>query len=293
MSKLVKCMVCGKEYNSLKCLSSHIRVHNITSYEYYEKFLKKDADGICINYGKVDCCKKETKWINMVVGYHRFCSENCMVKSEEVRRKFKEAVSGDKHWLKQPGAVHPNKDKHYEEIHGEKKAKELKEHLSILGKKLIGDKNPFFNHHHTEETLEILRNVKLDKTYDELYGTERSKEIRLKQSGPQKKPWPDKNNQTYTSKFHNKSFREEILNDQENLCAICRTFLYPKRKHFHHINFIKSDDRRENIVCLCPSCHGKTKNRLTYENTMEFLINRNKIIIIESRERLKLNKNKK
>lgn len=279
---MIKCIICEKELKSLKALSTHIRIHNVTSFEYYESFLKKESDGICKNYEKVKECKKTTSWINIVTGYHKYCSIQCMVKSDEFRKQSSESKKGDKHWLRQLGNVHPNKNKSYDEIYGEQKSKELKENLSTLGKKLIGIKNPFFEHHHSKENCELFRNNKLGKTYDIMYGEEKTKEIKLKLSRPQIKPW--KNDENYTIKFFNKSFREEILQDQNYLCACCGTFLYPKRRQIHHINFIKSDDRRENLIYLCPTCHGKTKNRSTYEGMMNFLINRN-LIIIENQDR--------
>jgi len=30
-----------------------------------------------------------------------------------------------------------------------------------------------------------------------------------------------------------------------------------KRGHIHHINWDENDNRRENLVLLCPSCHGE------------------------------------
>lgn len=285
MSKLVKCMVCGKELNSLKELQNHVSDHNIYLKEYYDKYLKNDKnEGICKNYGIIDICKHKTIFCSFEKGYKKYCSSICYAQNNKI------GVSGSEY---KKIFIHPNKGKNYEEIMGIEKTILVKKKLSIIGKTLVGPKNPFYNHHEHREIYDILANKKRGKKYAEIYGIEKAKEIILKQTKPQKKPWLDISKQFYTKKFYNKSFREEILNDQENLCAICKTFLYSKRRQFHHINFIKSDDRRENIICLCPSCHGKTKNRLTYENTMEFLTNRNRIIIIESRERLKLNRNKK
>jgi 5-methylcytosine-specific restriction endonuclease McrA len=272
-------MICGKEYKSLKGISTHIIVHKITAYEYYEKFLKKENEGVCLNHGKVKDCKKDTTWINMVVGYHKYCSVKCMTKSDNFRKMSSESKKGDKHWLKKEGNIHPNKNKTYEEIYGLEKAKQLKENLSWLGKQLTGLKNPFYNHNHTSKTREILRNNKLGKTNIELYGCDKAKEIKLKQSKPQKKPWLSENNQLYTSKFYNKKFRKQILIDQNMLCGYCSCKLFKNYRHLHHINFIKCDDRRENLIYLCPSCHGKTKNRVIYKETMKFLNDRNQMIL--------------
>lgn len=55
------------------------------------------------------------------------------------------------------------KGKTYEEIFGEKKAKELKEKMSERYKKRIGEKNGFYGKHHTNEAKEKMRNARLGK----------------------------------------------------------------------------------------------------------------------------------
>ena len=111
-----------------------------------------------------------------------------------------------------------------------------------------------------------------------------------KMSKPKQKPWI--NDGVYTSKFLNDTiFRISILIDQNKLCAVCGYPLFKKRKQLHHINFNKADDRRKNLIYLCPTCHGKTQNRTTYKETIDFLYKRNSLIILESieKERIKLN----
>lgn len=48
------------------------------------------------------------------------------------------------------------KGKTYKEIYGEEKAKELKEHLSETASKKVGEKNPFYGKHHSEETRKLI-----------------------------------------------------------------------------------------------------------------------------------------
>lgn len=273
--EMVKCLICEKEFKSLKAISSHVCIHNITSEQYYEKYLKKENDGICLNHGIIKSCKRDTKWINMIVGYHKYCSVFCYTQTNEFKKIASESKKGDKHWLKR--FVHPNKGKTYEEIHGKEKSLKLKKVLSEIGKQLKGNKNPFFNHTHNEKNKEIFRKNKKGKTYVEMYGSKKSKEIKLKQSKPQKKPW--NNEGLYTKKFYNKEFRQQILIEQKDLCGSCNLKLFKKHKQLHHINFEKTDDNRENLIYLCPTCHGKTKNRTIFKETIEFLKNRNKMII--------------
>ena len=178
---MVKCEICGKEFKSLKGISTHIsQIHHVKTKDYFDKYLKTMTDGVCLNHTKYEGCLKTTKFINMVVGYHKYCSVKCMSNSEEHKKRSSECKLGDKHWLKRPGITHPNKDKTYVQLHGIKKANKLKNHLSELGKLLIGSKNPFFRKTHTEEIKEKFRQYRIGKTYIELYGEERSKEINRK-----------------------------------------------------------------------------------------------------------------
>lgn len=129
---MLKCELCGREFSSGKALSSHIRVHQISPKEYFDTYLKKQGDDICRNHGKVVFCKKHTSFINMVVGYHKYCSSRCLSNTKHIRRQRSKCRLGDKHHTRKPGFVHPFKNKTYEEIHGKEKAKELK---SILSRK--------------------------------------------------------------------------------------------------------------------------------------------------------------
>lgn len=61
------CLVCGNEYKSQLSLSKHIKSHGLTSKEYYDKYYKTDDDGCCL------FCGDETKFINGVKGYKKYC----------------------------------------------------------------------------------------------------------------------------------------------------------------------------------------------------------------------------
>jgi hypothetical protein len=66
------CQICQKEYPTLSHLSRHINNHKITKKEYYDKYLKKNHEGIC------PICHSLTsytnKWQN---AYKIYCSEKC------------------------------------------------------------------------------------------------------------------------------------------------------------------------------------------------------------------------
>jgi predicted transcriptional regulator len=64
-----RCLICGKEFDSLEI---HLKsTHNISSKDYYDKFLLKNKENICENCGGV------TKFISLKEGYSRTCSRTC------------------------------------------------------------------------------------------------------------------------------------------------------------------------------------------------------------------------
>ena len=69
MSKLV-CKICTKELN-IKGFGTHIKSHNISKKEYYDKFLKQDHEGLCL------ICNSTTTFISITRGYFDHCSNSC------------------------------------------------------------------------------------------------------------------------------------------------------------------------------------------------------------------------
>lgn len=64
---LLKCKICGYDCN--KSIGAHVkRKHNITAKDYYDKYLKKENDGICV------ICGKNTKFSTIFNGYRKHCS---------------------------------------------------------------------------------------------------------------------------------------------------------------------------------------------------------------------------
>ena len=65
----MKCEICGRECNGFFYLSMHItKNHHIKVKDYYNKYLKKEGEGKCLE------CKKETKFYGLKNGYCKFCS---------------------------------------------------------------------------------------------------------------------------------------------------------------------------------------------------------------------------
>lgn len=64
----MKCLICDKEF---LMLGKHLSVHKITCKEYYDRFLKKEKEGICY-------CGNETKFYrDLKNGYRKTCSTKC------------------------------------------------------------------------------------------------------------------------------------------------------------------------------------------------------------------------
>ena len=64
-----KCKICNKEFSSLEI---HLNVaHNLNSKDYYDKYMLKENENICLN------CGSETKFISLNKGYTKTCSRKC------------------------------------------------------------------------------------------------------------------------------------------------------------------------------------------------------------------------
>lgn len=85
----LKCKECGQEFTKIDCVTRHAKmVHKIEPKVYYDKWFKKEGEGIC------KCCGTETKYWNLEHGYRDFCSRRCFWKVttrlESVKEKRKQ-----------------------------------------------------------------------------------------------------------------------------------------------------------------------------------------------------------
>lgn len=62
----------------------------------------------------------------------------------------------------------------------------------------------------------------------------------------------------------NQSLKTEILQDQKAKCANCPVKFFEDgvRPHFHHKNMNPKDNRKSNIIAVCPTCHDKIHQKL-------------------------------
>ena len=85
----LKCKECGQEFTKIDCVTRHAKmIHKMEPKAYYDKWFKKDGEGIC------KCCGTETKYWNLEHGYREFCSRRCFWKVttqlESVKEKRKQ-----------------------------------------------------------------------------------------------------------------------------------------------------------------------------------------------------------
>lgn len=79
---LIKCKICGKTYLSYACFGHHLKTHQLSSKEYFDKYLKGVNEGICVN------CEKPTKFVCISIGYSKHCSVKCANNDPKVRQKI-------------------------------------------------------------------------------------------------------------------------------------------------------------------------------------------------------------
>jgi len=87
---MIKCEICGKEFKSIR-FGQHLRqTHQIEAKNYYDKYIKEDSEGICLN----ESCSNLTRFISIGRGYQRYCGNVCASTgkscSQETRKKMRE-----------------------------------------------------------------------------------------------------------------------------------------------------------------------------------------------------------
>jgi 5-methylcytosine-specific restriction endonuclease McrA len=183
----VKCEICGKEFKRYKSLSCHLRKHNTTSKEYYDKFLKKNGEGIC------PVCGKETNFYGMKKGYAKFCSNRCANSkennpmwgkhcSEEAKQKISIANKGEKNHNYGKHLSEETKKKLSQANKGKHHSEETKKKISDAHK---GEKNSFYGKHHTEKTKKKLSDANKGENHPN-YGKHLSEETKKKISDANK-----------------------------------------------------------------------------------------------------------
>jgi hypothetical protein len=127
---------------------------------------------------------------------------------------------------------------------------------------------------HTEETKLYISGKKKNKSYEQLYGKDKAKEIKKKQSNSLKgKNLKEKNGSwkggiaflPYPYVFNN-ILKNKIRKRDKYNCQKCK-----KNEQFlgynlniHHIDYNKQNNNKNNLICLCNICHAKTNFNRNY-----------------------------
>lgn len=74
MPNELTCRICDKSFINL---GRHLRYHDISSKEYYDTYIKKEKDGICL------MCGSPTTYFNVNIGYGKHCSQSCAQNNPE------------------------------------------------------------------------------------------------------------------------------------------------------------------------------------------------------------------
>jgi group I intron endonuclease len=287
----ILCKICGREFKNYKSFSNHLRAHKITAKGYYDKFFKKEGEGICL------ACGKETSFISLKEGYRKFCSYSCAKSgrnspffgkhpSEETKKKMSEAKKGENHpnYGKHPSEETRKKmsDAHKGKHLSEKARKKLsdmrigKRHTKETKKKISdarkGENNPMYGKHHTEETKKKMSDIKKgENNYN--YGKHLSEETKKKMSEAHKGKLKGKKNPNYKGGISSKEFKDafgiepeewkkiaqEVRKRDKFICQLCGK---KNATDVHHIipRRVKIDNSSENLITLCRSCHAKAEH---------------------------------
>ncbi len=166
--KEIICQICEKGFDNLNQLSKHIKIHKLKPKEYYDKYLRKENEGICL------ITNKETKFKNLVEGYYKYSGKGINSKSNEVKIK-KEKTIQKKYNVKNTFLLKSSKDK-VKKIKNKNQNKKYNRILLIdILRKLSIDKNNidqcqicgrlFDNTNSLIRHIKI-HNLKLKKYYD-------------------------------------------------------------------------------------------------------------------------------
>ena len=170
---MFKCQLCGREFAKLKGLARHIVAsHDISPQEYYDKYTKKDEEGICKN------CGKPTYFQNFTLGYSEFCNKVC-----KCEFKYGKGITHPMTFKEVQAKVEATNEKRY----GSKNirsSKYFKDKMTKHFQEKYGVDNPL----QAEEVKEKIKQTNLDKygaenVFASDYGKNKIKETMLNKYG--------------------------------------------------------------------------------------------------------------
>lgn len=101
---MIQCKICN-EYSLPLGMPSHLsRKHNLSSIDYYNKYIKTESEGIC------KICGNPTSFRGLQFGYSKYCSSRCANLDPEVQEKLKKS-NIEKYGVEHPLQSQKIKDK--------------------------------------------------------------------------------------------------------------------------------------------------------------------------------------
>ena len=79
---MVQCKVCNQVIKNNIALSRHIKLHKLSSNEYYDMYLKHEDEGFC------KICNAPTKLYSLTYGYRPYCSIKCKNLDKDLQDKI-------------------------------------------------------------------------------------------------------------------------------------------------------------------------------------------------------------
>jgi len=167
--------------------------------------------------------------------------------SEETKRKISKTQKGNKYCIGRK-LSEKTKKKISEAHKGKKLPEDIKDKIRIA---VSGKNNHFYGKHHTQESINKIRQSKIGKQHSKETKRKMS-EQRMKGDNPN---WRGgKSFEPYSSEF-TEDLKMKIRIRDEYKCQFCGCFA----KTVHHINYNKKDTRDRNLITLCIQ-HNATAN---------------------------------
>jgi len=159
---VINCKICDREFKNYNGLVSHIHgSYKLSSKDYYNKYLKKENEGICK-------CGNNTNFISISKGYRKHCSIKCSVNSKEIIEKRKQTC------LERYGNENPSNNKEIIEkrkqtsiknwgFDNPNKSKEVREKIKKTNLEKYEVEHPSQN----KEIKEKIKHIYLNKSEEE------------------------------------------------------------------------------------------------------------------------------
>lgn len=143
------CELNKKYYSTLRGMLNYLRTHNMSSEDYYIKYLG--------DVGKCLKCNKDTHFIRITEGYRTYCSVTCLCKSKEHRLSISKRFEGQDEKRKQAiDKCRDTKSKWSDEFKNQLTEKRLNTLIGKYGENYFSEKTKKQWERRSEDQIKIL-----------------------------------------------------------------------------------------------------------------------------------------